>query len=260
MNFETLQRVLGKEAEPDWVQFQSFVFVHTVLLRVDVECFLDSPLQTWRSQSITSTLSKSTACCSKIACSAAAADMSNRPFLTKDACSLTRTTSIQAVRPVSSVNACSQSPHLTRYATPGSSSWLVRSFSCCWSDHFQFLGFPTTLTFRGLKILCRGWITPSINGTSTVVCRRVDPQSQHLEIAQTPPSSVVYSGSGGCRWSVPGIHWEAAPVWFLSFQPASVHVLRLLRSLQHDWRWHPPCYIEQWLDGEIRSRDIGPNA
>ena len=46
MPFKTLQRVLGKEAEPDWVQFQSFVFVHSVLLRVDVECFLDSPLQT----------------------------------------------------------------------------------------------------------------------------------------------------------------------------------------------------------------------
>ena len=41
MPFETLQRVLGEEAEPDWVQFQSFVFVHTVLLRVDVEFFLD---------------------------------------------------------------------------------------------------------------------------------------------------------------------------------------------------------------------------
>ena len=46
MPFETLQRVLGEEAEPDWVQFQSVVFVHEVLLRVDVECFLDSPLQT----------------------------------------------------------------------------------------------------------------------------------------------------------------------------------------------------------------------
>ena len=46
MNFETLQRVLGEEAELDWVQFQSVVFVHGVLLRVDVECFLDSPLQT----------------------------------------------------------------------------------------------------------------------------------------------------------------------------------------------------------------------
>ena len=38
--------MLEEEAEPDWVQFQSFVFVHGVLLRVDVECFLDSPLQT----------------------------------------------------------------------------------------------------------------------------------------------------------------------------------------------------------------------
>ena len=48
MPFETLQlqRVIGEEAEPDWVQFQSVVFVHGVLLRVDVECFLDSPLQT----------------------------------------------------------------------------------------------------------------------------------------------------------------------------------------------------------------------
>ena len=46
MSFETLQRVLGEEAEPDWVQFESFVFVHRVLLRVDVECFLDSPHQT----------------------------------------------------------------------------------------------------------------------------------------------------------------------------------------------------------------------
>ena len=26
MLFETVQRVLGKEAEPDWVQFQSFVY------------------------------------------------------------------------------------------------------------------------------------------------------------------------------------------------------------------------------------------
>ena len=46
MPFETLQRVSGEEAEPDRAQFQSFVFVHTVLLRVDVECFLDSALQT----------------------------------------------------------------------------------------------------------------------------------------------------------------------------------------------------------------------
>ena len=46
MPFETLQRVFGEEAEPDWVQFQSFVSVHRVILRVDVECFLDSPLQT----------------------------------------------------------------------------------------------------------------------------------------------------------------------------------------------------------------------
>ena len=38
--------MLGEEAEPDWVQFQCVVFVHGVLLRVDVECFLDSPLQT----------------------------------------------------------------------------------------------------------------------------------------------------------------------------------------------------------------------
>ena len=47
MPFETQHMVLGEEAEPDWVQFQSFVF-HRVLLRVDVECFLDSraPLQT----------------------------------------------------------------------------------------------------------------------------------------------------------------------------------------------------------------------
>ena len=46
MPFKTLQRVFGDEVEPDWFQIQSFVFVHTVLLRVDVECFLDSPLQT----------------------------------------------------------------------------------------------------------------------------------------------------------------------------------------------------------------------
>ena len=46
MPFETLQRVLGEEAEPDWVQFQSFVFIYRVLLCVDVEYFLDSPLQT----------------------------------------------------------------------------------------------------------------------------------------------------------------------------------------------------------------------
>ena len=121
----------------------------------------------WRSQSITSALSKSRACCSKIACSAAA-DMSNRPLLTQDACSLTRT---QAVRPLSPMYACSQSPHLRRYTTPGSFSRLVLSFSFCWSDHFKVLGFPTSLTFRGLKILCRGWVTPSINGTSTVLCR-----------------------------------------------------------------------------------------
>ena len=42
MLFETLQRVLGKEA--DLVQFQPFVFVHRVLFRVDVQRFLDSPL------------------------------------------------------------------------------------------------------------------------------------------------------------------------------------------------------------------------
>ena len=41
MLFETLQRVLEKEAEPDLVQFQSFVFVHRVLFRVDVQRFLD---------------------------------------------------------------------------------------------------------------------------------------------------------------------------------------------------------------------------
>ena len=47
MPFETLQKVFGEEAEPDWVQFQSrFVFAHRVLIRVHVECFLDSPLQT----------------------------------------------------------------------------------------------------------------------------------------------------------------------------------------------------------------------
>ena len=46
MPFETLQRVLGEEAEPDCVQFQYVVFVHGVLLRVDVERFLDSPLPT----------------------------------------------------------------------------------------------------------------------------------------------------------------------------------------------------------------------
>ena len=45
MPLEKLQRVLGEEAEPDWVQFQSFVFAHRVL-RVDVECFFDSLLQT----------------------------------------------------------------------------------------------------------------------------------------------------------------------------------------------------------------------
>ena len=44
MYFETLQRVLGKEAEPDWVQSQSFVFVHSVLFHVEVQSFLDSPL------------------------------------------------------------------------------------------------------------------------------------------------------------------------------------------------------------------------
>ena len=49
MLLETLQRVLGKEAEPDWVQFQSFVFdlikagatqTETLLLKQDVagEC------------------------------------------------------------------------------------------------------------------------------------------------------------------------------------------------------------------------------
>ena len=44
MLFETLQRLLGREAEPDWVQFLSFiVFVLRVLFRVGVR-FLDSPL------------------------------------------------------------------------------------------------------------------------------------------------------------------------------------------------------------------------
>ena len=43
MLFETPQRVLGEEAEPDWVHFQSFVFVHRVLFHVNVQRFLDSP-------------------------------------------------------------------------------------------------------------------------------------------------------------------------------------------------------------------------
>ena len=83
MLFETLKRVLGEEAEPDWVPFQSFVFVHTVLLRVDVECFLDSPLQTVTFAIDHFHIVEMRACCSKIACSAAA-DMSNRQFLTRN--------------------------------------------------------------------------------------------------------------------------------------------------------------------------------
>ena len=35
-----------EEAEPDWVQFQSFALVHIVPFRVGVECFLDYPLET----------------------------------------------------------------------------------------------------------------------------------------------------------------------------------------------------------------------
>ena len=34
---------LGEGAEPDWVQFQSSVFVHRVLLGIDVQRFIDSP-------------------------------------------------------------------------------------------------------------------------------------------------------------------------------------------------------------------------
>ena len=44
--------MLGEEAEPDWVQFQSSVFVHRVLFGVDhdVQRFLDSPTVSCREQ------------------------------------------------------------------------------------------------------------------------------------------------------------------------------------------------------------------
>ena len=43
MPFGTLQRMSGEEAEPDRVQFQPFVFVNTVFLRVDLR--QDPPLR-----------------------------------------------------------------------------------------------------------------------------------------------------------------------------------------------------------------------
>ena len=72
MLFETLQRVLGKEAELHWVAFQSFVFVHRVLLRVDVQRLLDSPLHAVTFAIYDFHMSKSRACCLKMAPSAAA--------------------------------------------------------------------------------------------------------------------------------------------------------------------------------------------
>ena len=68
MPCKTLQRVLGEEAEPDWVKFQSFVFVHRVLVRMDVECFLDSPLQTVTFAIDHFHIVEILACCSKMAC------------------------------------------------------------------------------------------------------------------------------------------------------------------------------------------------
>ena len=41
-----LSCLIYRNLNPDWVQFQSFVFVHGMLFRIHVECFLDSLLQT----------------------------------------------------------------------------------------------------------------------------------------------------------------------------------------------------------------------
>ena len=150
MPFETLQRVFGEEAEPDWVQFQSFVFVHRVLLRVDVECFLDSPLQTVtfaidHFHEIQGMLFEDRMLCSSKHVKSSVFDVGRVLLDAYTGC---------ASR-FSNVCLFTVATLEKKYTTPGPFSRLVRSFRCCWSDHFQFLGFPTTLTFRGLKILCR---------------------------------------------------------------------------------------------------------
>ena len=94
------------------------------------------------SWSITCGFSKSRECWLKMACSAAA-DMSKRPFLTYDACSLAR---LSAVRPVSPIYTFShvQSLHFRRYTTPAWSFRFERSLMACWRDHFHGAGLPTT--------------------------------------------------------------------------------------------------------------------
>ena len=122
MPFETLESVFGEEAEPDGVQFQSFCLCsYSASPRYcGVLPWLSASNRDVRNRSLSHC--RNPGGCSKIACSGAA-DMSNRPFLTQDVRSLTRT---QAVRPVSPMYACSQSSHSRRYTTPGSSSLEVQ--------------------------------------------------------------------------------------------------------------------------------------
>ena len=117
------------------------------------------------SWSITCGFSKSRECWLKMACSAAA-DMSKRPFLTYDACSLAR---LSAVRPVSPIYTFSQSLHFRRYTTPAWSFRFERSLMACCRDHFHGAGLPTTRTSSGFSTLCIGCETPSTNGITTVV-------------------------------------------------------------------------------------------
>ena len=100
----------------------------------------------------------------------ATADLSNRPFLTQDSCSLTRA---QAVRHVSPMYECSQSPHLRRCTALGSSSRLVRSFGCCLAlisnysyfqrprDSLQVLDYSFREMVRGLLFVGDGWSSTS---------------------------------------------------------------------------------------------------
>ena len=215
MPFETQQRVLREEAEPDWVQFQSFVFVHRVLLCVDLECFLDSPLQTVTfvidhfhiveikgmlfedrmlssSRHVKSSVFDAervlfdayTGCASRFSnvCLFTVATLetkyntwvilSNGPIFQLllerllPVSWLSNYSYIQ--RPQSldwsaSLSAAAGATTSSFFAfqlllhSDASISRLVRSFSCCWSDHFQFLSFPTILTFRRL-ILSTGLI------------------------------------------------------------------------------------------------------
>ena len=76
---------------------------------------------------ITCGFSKSRECWLKMACSAAA-DMSKRPFLTYDACSLAR---LSAVRPVSPIYSFSQSLHFRRYHRQARSQGIRKGVTFC---------------------------------------------------------------------------------------------------------------------------------